>query len=582
MDDDAALVSRARTGDREALAAIYDRYADRLHDFCFSILRDRQEAADAFHDAFVAAAQRLDQLRDPSKLRPWLFAVARHEALRRARARSRQVPTEEFEDMKADGPDEGRAIDQGEAARLVWAAAAGLSERDRALLDLNLRHGLEGQDLADAVGVDVSHAYVLMSRLRDQVERSLGALLVARYARRDCPELTKLLAGWDGRFSPLIRKRVARHADSCEACEDRRRTLASPLALLGAMPLVACPGGLRDRILGDARLVASDRGRPDETWIAGEDGFPLPTDVAAGRRGRWTATVAGAAALVALAVLGLVLMLGGTDEPPTVPVAAGPAAGATALTTTTTGAAPSAAPSPVVDGGPTTTPAPITTLPSGTAPATTAPPLTPTGPQLRLSTSSLSIGPTSTEQSLSVTNDGGSPLRWSAAVSPGIFGVAPAGGTVAPGASVQVTVRIDRASAAEGTAAGTLSITSDGGNGGVDVSAVVLRPPEVRARADVDRLARTACTASGRTVASVTAEVTDESPLRSVVLRWRDTGGAQRSAELGGSGTTYQGRLGPFAGEGTVTWWVEATDAAGATGTSPERALPVDTCRAAG
>ena len=39
--DDAELVRAATAGDRGAFAAIYDRYADRLHDFCWSVLRDR-------------------------------------------------------------------------------------------------------------------------------------------------------------------------------------------------------------------------------------------------------------------------------------------------------------------------------------------------------------------------------------------------------------------------------------------------------------------------------------------------------------------------------------------------------------
>ena len=81
--DDAELVRAARAGDRGAFAAIYDRYADRLHDFCWSVLRDRDEAADATQDAFLVAAERLGQLRDPERLRPWLYAVARSQALRR-------------------------------------------------------------------------------------------------------------------------------------------------------------------------------------------------------------------------------------------------------------------------------------------------------------------------------------------------------------------------------------------------------------------------------------------------------------------------------------------------------------------
>ena len=54
--DDATLVEAARSGDGSAWAAIYDRYADRLHDHCHRILHDRDEAADALHDAFAAAA----------------------------------------------------------------------------------------------------------------------------------------------------------------------------------------------------------------------------------------------------------------------------------------------------------------------------------------------------------------------------------------------------------------------------------------------------------------------------------------------------------------------------------------------
>src|SRR5215218_6063495 len=199
--DDAQLVRAAKAGDRGAFAAIYDRYADRLHDFCWGLLRDRDEAADATQDAFLVAAERLGQLRDPERLRPWLYAVARSQALRRARARQRVAPEEEMIDRPdtAAGPE--RATEQADLRELVWSAAAGLSERDRALLDLHLRQGLEGAELGEAMGIPAGHAYVLLSRLRDQVERSLGALLVARLGRRDCPDLAKLLTGWDGRFS---------------------------------------------------------------------------------------------------------------------------------------------------------------------------------------------------------------------------------------------------------------------------------------------------------------------------------------------------------------------------------------------
>ena len=72
--DDATLVAGALAGDRDSFAAIYDRYADRVHTMCIHLLGNRDDAADVCGDVFLTAAERLGQLRDPSRLKPWLFA----------------------------------------------------------------------------------------------------------------------------------------------------------------------------------------------------------------------------------------------------------------------------------------------------------------------------------------------------------------------------------------------------------------------------------------------------------------------------------------------------------------------------
>ena len=198
------------------------------------------------------------------------------------------------------------------------AAAAGLGPRDQVVLDLHLRQGLEGQELGDAIGVSASHAYVLVSRLRDQVERSLGALLVARQGREDCPELAAVLDGWDGRFTPVWRKRVARHADGCAVCSDRRRRLLSPAGLLGVAPAFALPAGMRDRVLGELELC-SYSGPP---WPGGQDGFPPPLAGVGGRRR--PALVAAILAALVLLGAGMFQVLGDDSSPPTEVATLGP------------------------------------------------------------------------------------------------------------------------------------------------------------------------------------------------------------------------------------------------------------------
>ena len=278
-DTDADLVRGSLAGDRTAFAAIYDRYADRLYDFCVGMLRDYDAAADCVQETFCLAATRLPQLREPDKLRPWLYSIARNEALGRLRELRREAPSEELPDTQSDdaGPDTLAA--RTELADLIAQAAGGLTDRDRAVFDLAFRQGLDGPELAEALGVSHTNANTLVHRLRQTVERSLGALLVCRKqcAAGGCDELGQILAGWDGKFTVLMRKRVSRHIESCPNCDEERRRLVSPSALLAAAPaFIPAPKWLRNKTIGDIQLVchtSAMEGRPtadDSNVVASE------------------------------------------------------------------------------------------------------------------------------------------------------------------------------------------------------------------------------------------------------------------------------------------------------------------------
>ena len=157
------------------------------------------------------------------------------------------------------GPDTLAA--RTELADLISAAAGGLSDRDRTVLELAYRHGLDGPELAEALDVSHTNANTMVARLRDTIERSLGALLVARRVMNnpsECPELSGVLDGWDGHFTVLMRKRVARHIQTCPNCDERRHQLVSPTALLGGAPmLIPAPAVLRERTLEHVELTPS-------------------------------------------------------------------------------------------------------------------------------------------------------------------------------------------------------------------------------------------------------------------------------------------------------------------------------------
>jgi RNA polymerase sigma factor (sigma-70 family) len=261
---DADLVRAAAAGDRRAFAVMYDRYADRLHDFCAGMLADRDAAADCVQDAFCTAATCLGDLREPDKLRAWLYGIARHQALRRIRDRRREQLSDAVPEVVSPDAGPDTMAGRSELANLIAEAAGGLSDRDRSVLELAYRHGMDGAELAEALGVSQTNANTMVYRLRETIEKCLGALLVARRAHATadrCPELAAILKGWDGQFTILMRKRISRHIESCQRCDHERRRMVNPVALLGAAPVfIPAPSWLRDRTLNEIQLTCSGTG----------------------------------------------------------------------------------------------------------------------------------------------------------------------------------------------------------------------------------------------------------------------------------------------------------------------------------
>src|SRR5262249_61149355 len=86
---DTEIVAPLAERPADGLAPVYDRYAPALHAYCRSLLGEPADADDAIQDTFIIAAAELDGLRDPGRLRPWLYAVARNECRHRLRSRAR-------------------------------------------------------------------------------------------------------------------------------------------------------------------------------------------------------------------------------------------------------------------------------------------------------------------------------------------------------------------------------------------------------------------------------------------------------------------------------------------------------------
>jgi hypothetical protein len=106
---------------------------------------------------------------------------------------------------------------------LTGLELAGLSEPDERM---------SRRELEAAVGLDGRQIAEPLAQMRIRMEQSIGTLLITRHARRDCAELTALLAGWNGRYTIEVRGQVTRHAVACPSCRhhlDPRDHVRAPL-----------------------------------------------------------------------------------------------------------------------------------------------------------------------------------------------------------------------------------------------------------------------------------------------------------------------------------------------------------------
>ncbi|WP_433353848.1 hypothetical protein ACQP25_10310 [Microtetraspora malaysiensis] len=237
--DDRRSLEALRQGDGEAIAGLYDAYADRLADYAHSLLNDQDRAADAVRRAFAAARAGGRRPSDPGRLRGWLYGLVRLQCAARDRGGAAPVAV-------LDDPADPRT------AALVRDALAELGSGDREILHLSVRHGLTPAETRSVLRLTSWQAAARLARARDRMENAAAAVVLPERGRAYCPDLSALVESAPaGSPGTLLRRRLIRHIAGCERCADGRRRHVSAERLLDAIPIAYPPLSLRQTVLAD-------------------------------------------------------------------------------------------------------------------------------------------------------------------------------------------------------------------------------------------------------------------------------------------------------------------------------------------
>ena len=169
------MVRRARSGDSEAFAALYERFHTPLFRFLLARVGNRIEAEDMAAEVFVEAARRVRTFDGSgAAFAGWLFTIARHDLFDRGRAQRRRVvvPVSDVPDIEVVPDPADRVVELLDAGR-VKGALTSLTDEQRDVVLLKFAAGLTNEEVAEALGKPVGAVKSLQHRALAALKRTL-------------------------------------------------------------------------------------------------------------------------------------------------------------------------------------------------------------------------------------------------------------------------------------------------------------------------------------------------------------------------------------------------------------------------
>lgn len=192
-DSDEALLARFCAGEAAAYGDLLKRFQREIYAYLRRYLGQDALADDVFQNTFIQVYQKAKQFDKTRKVRPWLYAIATHQAidmLRRINRRtavsldqmagSEDSENQNWSDMLSSSePEPFTSMELGEQRERVKEALETLPEHLRMTVILAYYQGLKYKDIADIMSIPVG---TVKSRLHAAMSKLHEALLVTEPA----------------------------------------------------------------------------------------------------------------------------------------------------------------------------------------------------------------------------------------------------------------------------------------------------------------------------------------------------------------------------------------------------------------
>lgn len=187
--EDADLVSRYLHGERFAFQELVGRYQDRLLNFIYRTINDRDRAEDLVQETFVRVYRHLHRFDSTKKFSTWIYTIASNLAKNELRNRSRN-PLVLFQAIKKNWEADHRPLEFEDSTyspddlfrkrclrEKVESAVAELPEHHRVVFVLRELEGKAYDEISEITGVTLGTVKSRLNRARNRFAKIIAPML---------------------------------------------------------------------------------------------------------------------------------------------------------------------------------------------------------------------------------------------------------------------------------------------------------------------------------------------------------------------------------------------------------------------
>lgn len=165
---------------RQTYTELYRTYSGRLYGVCLHYVHDHDLANDLLHDSFIVIFSSLDQLRDSTKLEPWMRSIVRNIALNHIR-RTHMMPESSIENIPEPAFEETTAYISEIPLDDLLKVIDELPEQYGKVFRLSVLDGLSHKEIGEIMGIAPHSSSSNLARakqmLRKIISQNWGVLL---------------------------------------------------------------------------------------------------------------------------------------------------------------------------------------------------------------------------------------------------------------------------------------------------------------------------------------------------------------------------------------------------------------------